>query len=189
MLKQTAIVLVVFCTLFIMIAAILPGCGSSVTAIPGSQTASSTQPTASTPATTTVATAIDKSSEPSTPAAASSGSPGIKTEVIYFHMNARCVTCLCFEKQIKLVIGTYYADAIRDGKMTFSILNAQEKQNEAIAKKYKVVGSSFFINTILNGIDHIKDIQAIWDWNCRNDADGFNQKVKIVIARSLNGEF
>ncbi len=111
-----------------------------------------------------------------------------RVDVIYFHLNQRCVTCLCFEQHVNHVIETYFNDAITSGKLTYRVLNAQEPQNIDIAKKYGAVGSQLFINTVVNGFDNIEDIQDIWNWNCRNNPGGFELKVKDVIENSLNGK-
>lgn len=110
-----------------------------------------------------------------------------RVDVIYFHMNQRCPTCLCFEERVNHVMGTDFNDAITSGRLTYQVLNAQQKQNADIAKKYGVVGSQLFINTVANGRDSIKDIQDVWNWNCRGDAQIFDRKVKNVIENSLKG--
>jgi PBP1b-binding outer membrane lipoprotein LpoB len=108
-----------------------------------------------------------------------------RIDVIYFHMTQRCVTCLCFEERVNYVIEKYFGDAISSGKLTYRVLNAQEPQNAALSKKYKVVGSQLFINSVINGFDNIDDIQDIWDWDCRNDRPGFDLKVKNAIEQRL----
>jgi hypothetical protein len=127
------------------------------------------------------------------PPAASSAAPvpvakpllANRVDVIYFHMNQRCVTCLCFEEHVNQVMQNNFADAISSGKLTYRVLNAQDKQNIDIAKKYQVVGSQLFINSVLNGDDHIKDLQEIWDWDCRNNAQEFEAKVRNAIELRL----
>jgi hypothetical protein len=113
--------------------------------------------------------------------------PG-RVDVIYFHMNQRCPTCLCFEQRVNSVIEANYADAIKSGSLTYQVLNAQQQQNAAIVKKYGVVGSQLFINTVVNGEDHIEDIKDIWNWNCRGSAAGFDRNVRSVIDYSLKGQ-
>jgi hypothetical protein len=111
-----------------------------------------------------------------------------RVDVIYFHVNQRCVTCLCFEEHVNTVIEKYFGDAIGSGKLTYRVLNAQLPQNAAIAKKYGVVGSQLFINTINNNVDNIEDIAQIWNWNCRNNPAAFELKVKNAIEQRLNGK-
>jgi hypothetical protein len=111
-----------------------------------------------------------------------------RVDVIYFHVNQRCVTCLCFEEHVNNVIEKYFADDITSGKLTYKVLNAQLPQNIAIAKKYGAVGSQLFVNAVVNGFDNIEDIGDIWNWNCRNNPAGFELKVKNIIEQSLKGQ-
>lgn len=106
-------------------------------------------------------------------------------EVVYFHMNQRCVTCLCFEERVNEVLETYFSDAINSGRLVYRVLNAQDPQNAALARKYKAVGSQLFLNSVVNGFDNIDDIQEIWDWNCRTDQGGFDSKVKNAVEQRL----
>lgn len=108
-----------------------------------------------------------------------------RVDVIYFHVNQRCPTCLCFEQQVNHIIEADFSDEISSGRLTYRVLNAQQEQNADIARKYGAVGSQLFINTVVNGEDHIKDIQDIWNWNCRYNAPSFDRKVRSVIEDSL----
>jgi len=108
-----------------------------------------------------------------------------RVDVIYFHVNQRCVTCLCFEQQVNHVIEAYFGGAITSGKLTYRVLNLQKAENTATATKYGAVGSQLFINTVVNGKDHVEDIQDIWNWNCRYNAPSFDRKVRSVIEDSL----
>jgi hypothetical protein len=108
-----------------------------------------------------------------------------RVDVIYFHVNQRCVTCLCFEKRVNHLIEANFSGLINSGKLTYQVLNAQLPQNAAIARKYGAVGSQLFINTIINGVDNIEDIENIWNWNCNNNPGGFELKVKNAIEQRL----
>ena len=111
-----------------------------------------------------------------------------RVDVVYCHRPQRCVTCLCFEERIRYVMSTYFQEELESGKMTFGVYNIGDSKNAAIVKKYGAVGSQLFINTMKNDTDNIKDIQEIWDWKCRTDKVGFDQKVRNVIEQSLQGE-
>jgi hypothetical protein len=184
MITKPVILSIISCVGLILIFAVI-GCGTSAPAVPASQavTPSQTSPVPS------VVPPLNNPVQPSVTASATPAAVDLKTVTIYFYMNQRCVTCLCFEKQINYVMGTFYETEKNNGKLTYQVLNAQEKQNADIAKKYSAVSSSFFVNTIVNGVDHIKDIQAIWDWNCRGDTAGFNKKIKAVVDASLKGQY
>ncbi|MCX6005748.1 MAG: nitrophenyl compound nitroreductase subunit ArsF family protein, partial [Chloroflexi bacterium] len=149
---------------FLIVACVLLIAGCSGSAPAASQP--SAQP-ATTPNTTSPQQSISSNqSAPSTvETPATTQAPPVlasRIEVIYFHMTQRCVTCLCFEERTNYVIEKYFSDVISSGKLTYRVLNAQETQNAALAKKYKAVGSQLFINSVINGFDNIDDIQDIW---------------------------
>jgi len=110
-----------------------------------------------------------------------------RIDVVYSHMNQRCPTCLCFEERINTVIEKYFSEQLNSGKLTYKVLNAQEAQNAAFAKKWGAVGSQLFINSVTNGFDNIEDIQDIWNWDCRTNQRGFDLKVKNAIEQRLKG--
>jgi len=154
--------------------------GSTSNPAPPASATSSTSPSGQ--------TGVATSDNITTVASQPQSPPSNRVDVIYFHMNQRCPTCLCFEDRVNSVIEANYSDAIKSGSLTYRVLNAQQQQNAAIVKKYGVVGSQLFINTVVNGEDHIEDIKDIWNWNCRGSAAGFDRNVRSVIDYSLKGQ-
>jgi hypothetical protein len=106
-------------------------------------------------------------------------------EVVYFHMQQRCVTCLCFEERISTVIAENFTDEIENGKLVYKIIDITDKNNEPIVIKYKAFGSQLFINKIIDNKDNIQNIEEIWDWKCTKDKPGFDGKVKALIEQAL----
>ncbi|MDD5311955.1 MAG: nitrophenyl compound nitroreductase subunit ArsF family protein [Dehalococcoidia bacterium] len=162
-------------------------CSCTATSDNDQQAGQTAVPMVETPAVTTPpvkpsdSTGMEQSLQPTT--------PPLRTDVIYTHMTQRCKTCLCFESRIKWVIDKYYTDEIDSGKLTFLIINAQDKKNVDLVNKYGVVGSQLFINTVVDGKDHIRDVSEIWNWDCNNDPPGFCEKVQDAIDRSLEGKY
>ena len=64
-------------------------------------------------------------------------------------------------------------------------MNIGDKENVALVNEYGAVGSQLFINTIIDGEEHIKDIQEIWSWDCTSNTDRFDREVKSTIELSL----
>lgn len=112
--------------------------------------------------------------------------PANRVDVAYFHMPQRCATCICFEQRADYIVKTYFQDELASGKLTFQIYAIGDKSSEPIVRKYKALGSQLFVNMVTNNADHIKDIQDIWDWRCRSDQPGFDDKVKTVIRQYLD---
>ena len=124
--------------------------------------------------------------EPSTPSATTA--PTGEVDLVYFHGPQRCIRCLCFERRVSDVVSEYFQDEIDSGQLSFQILNIGDKENYALVQKYGAVGSQLFINKIINGEEHIRDIQEIWWWDCTSNTDRFDIEVKNIIELSLENE-
>ncbi|MEG1909365.1 MAG: nitrophenyl compound nitroreductase subunit ArsF family protein [Bacteroidales bacterium] len=72
-------------------------------------------------------------------------------EVLYFHGKQRCVTCNAIENLTKEVIEKDFAQAFKDGKIVFRVIDISTKEGEKIADKYEVTWSSLFINKWQDG--------------------------------------
>jgi len=106
-----------------------------------------------------------------------------RVEVIYFHRTQRCGGCIYAEDGICYTVETYFADELASGKVTFKVLNVEDKENATIVKKYGAFTSSLFINTIRGGTDHIEEVTDIWLLLGNDEA--FVEVVKSKIEKSL----
>jgi hypothetical protein len=111
-----------------------------------------------------------------------------KVEVVYFHQPQRCKKCICFEERVTYVIDTYFQEEIKNGKMSFQVIDLSDAQEAAVIRKYNAIASQLFIDTIIDGNDHIRDIQEIWPWDCTTDPEGFDEAIRYLITLSLKGE-
>lgn len=66
-------------------------------------------------------------------------------EVVYFHGEKRCATCLAIEKCTKEVIETTFAKELKDSTLVFRMVDLSQKENKALAEEYGVGWSSLFI--------------------------------------------
>ena len=74
-----------------------------------------------------------------------------KIEVIDFHSTHRCMTCKAIEANTKFTLDTYFAKDIKDGNITFQVINVDEKENEKLAEKFEASGTALFLNVIKDG--------------------------------------
>jgi len=72
-------------------------------------------------------------------------------EVFDFHTTNRCITCNAIEANTKYTLETYFADEIKSGKITFQVINLDEKENEQLGEKFQAYGTSLFLNVVTNG--------------------------------------
>lgn len=67
------------------------------------------------------------------------------TEVYYFHLERRCVTCQTVEKVAEQSVRELFPEALKTGNVTFKSVNVEDKENKALLKKHKVAGQSLLI--------------------------------------------
>lgn len=70
---------------------------------------------------------------------------GGKVEVFYFHYTRRCATCQAVETETQKFLQQLYAQQIKAGKIIFTSVNLDEKNNIQLAEKCKADGQSLLI--------------------------------------------
>lgn len=103
------------------------------------------------------------------------------TEVYYFHMTRRCVTCQAVESVTEEALKENFAEAMKKGDLTFKSVNLEDKENKSLIKKMKVSGQSLLI---VNGDEKI-DITDKGFLYAKNDPDKLKAEVKGTIEKFL----
>ncbi len=86
-----------------------------------------------------------------------------KLVVYYFHGNVRCVNCVNFEKFTDELMRTVYADAIKQGKIAWKIVNFDEPQNEHFINDSQLFTKSLVLVLMKNGKQQTyKSLVGIW---------------------------
>jgi hypothetical protein len=93
---------------------------------------------------------------------------------------------LCFEENITKIMTDNYSTQLKDGSITYKVLNFQDPANTALAMKFKVVTSSLCIDRIVKGKHNRINVQDIWYWDCRANPEYFDKMIKEVIEMALN---
>ena len=106
-----------------------------------------------------------------------------KLEVIYFHSEHRCKTCIQIEKLTKQTLETAFAKEIKNGSVYFTMYNADDPKNAKIAEKYAAYGSALFLTRHQNGKDIKTDLTDFAFTNAFNDAV-FIEKFKAYIKQN-----
>jgi len=105
-------------------------------------------------------------------------------EVFDFHTTNRCVTCKSIEENTKYTLETYFANELKNGKITFKIINIDLKENENLAEKFQASGTSLFLNVI----DEKKEKQidlTNFAFTYGKKQDEFSEKLKVTIEKEL----
>ncbi|MCI2227697.1 nitrophenyl compound nitroreductase subunit ArsF family protein [Polaribacter sp. MSW13] len=107
-----------------------------------------------------------------------------KIEVIDFHSTHRCMTCKAIEANTKYTLDTYFSKELKEDKVTFQVINVDEKANEKIAEKFEASGTSLILNVIKNGKEtqiNLTDFAFMEG----NNKDLFSKELKAKIEAEL----
>ena len=107
-----------------------------------------------------------------------------KIEVLDFHSTHRCMTCNAIEANTKYTLETYFAKELKENKITFQVINVDEKENEKIAEKFEAAGTSLFLNVIKNGKETQINLTDFAFMN-GNDREAFSQELKTKIDKEF----
>jgi len=107
-----------------------------------------------------------------------------KIEVLDFHSTHRCMTCNAIEANTKYTLDTYFAKEMKEDKISFQVINIDEKENEEIAEKYEAAGTSLFLNVIKNGKETHIDLTDL-AFLKGNDQEAFSKELKSKIDAEL----
>ncbi|MGB7843758.1 MAG: nitrophenyl compound nitroreductase subunit ArsF family protein [Salinimicrobium sp.] len=107
-----------------------------------------------------------------------------KIEVLDFHSTHRCMTCKAIEANTKYTLNTYFSKELKENKITFKVINVDEKKNEKIAKKFEASGTSLFLNVIKNGKQTQINLTE-FAFMKGNDQEAFSKELKAKIETEL----
>ena len=107
-----------------------------------------------------------------------------KIEVLDFHSTHRCMTCNAIEKNTKYTLDTYFSKELKADKITFQVINVDEKENENIAEKFEASGTSLILNVIKKGKETQINLTDFAFMN-GNDQEVFSKELKDKIDTEL----
>lgn len=109
----------------------------------------------------------------------------VKLKIVYFHSERRCPTCISIEDNTKKTLNTYFANQLKDGTITFRILNVEEDKNQKMVEKYEVEGSSLYLTKVSGSKETNTDFTNFAFSYSRNQADKFIAGLKAEIEKNL----
>lgn len=108
-----------------------------------------------------------------------------KLQIVYFHSQHRCPTCISIEDNTKKTLNTYFARQLKDGTITLQVLNVDEEKNKKMVEKYEAGGSSLFLTSINGKNENTTDFTNFAFSYSRNQADKFIAGLKAEIEKNL----
>ena len=107
-----------------------------------------------------------------------------KIEVIDFHATHRCKTCKAIEANTKYTLNTYFPNELKEGKITFDIINVDEEKNYDMAERFEAVGTALFLNVVANGQEKHIDLTD-FAFLKGNEKDEFSKELKSKIETEI----
>jgi hypothetical protein len=108
-----------------------------------------------------------------------------KVEVIHFHGNYQCYSCVTMGDYAEETINEYFAGELASGKISFAHINAQLPENAEITGKYGVTGSSLWIGVYDSAGFHAEQNTRVW-YKLGNKKE-YASYLKSVIEGKLEG--
>lgn len=102
-------------------------------------------------------------------------------EIIYFHGKQRCATCMAIEKETKALVEGELAQQVKEGKVTFRIVDISTDEGKKLAAQYKVSFSSLFVVTP----DGAEDLTRFAFSNARMNADGYRKELRNKVMKAI----
>ena len=93
----------------------------------------------------------------------------------------RCITCIAIENETKALVEGELSSLVKEGKVTFRIIDITTPDGKKLAKKYKVTFSSLFVVTP-NGAE---DLTRFAFANARSNAEEFCSQLKNKVMKAV----
>ncbi len=90
--------------------------------------------------------------------------PGVAdhVQVAYFHRSQRCASCVEAERLTRKTLNAYFADQIRNGKMSLVVADVQNPINAGLARSYGASGSELYLGIVKKGTLYVYPVGEIW---------------------------
>lgn len=98
-------------------------------------------------------------------------------EVLYFHSQKRCATCMAIETRTHEAIEAEFAEELKSGALVFKTIDISEPTNEYIADKYEIAWSSLLVSNWKDGKETYDNITEYAFANARTSPDKFKNGV------------
>ncbi len=107
-----------------------------------------------------------------------------KIEVYDFHSTHRCMTCNAIESSTKYTLDTYFAEELKSGKITFQVVNVDNRETRKITEKFEAAGTALILNVIVDGVETKIDLTN-FAFMKGNEQEEFAKEFKLKIENEL----
>jgi hypothetical protein len=116
--------------------------------------------------------------------------PAEKVQVFVFHSTNRCYSCITMGQYTKATVEEFFQSELSDGKIEFKEINVDLPANKEVSTKFKAVGSSLFLNAIIDGEDNITEKAQAWRLisNKQSFSDYLSKEIRSVLGETVSAE-
>ena len=107
-----------------------------------------------------------------------------RIEVIDFHNEHRCITCLTIQSLTEEVLNSTFAAEMKVGTITFRTVNVDDEANAKLAEEFGAYGSALFLQVQKNGKAEKIDLTE-WAFMTANDAAKFKAELTKKLRAAL----
>jgi len=94
-----------------------------------------------------------------------------KVIAYYFHTTYRCITCRRIEAYSREAIEQEFAQALKDGKLDFRLVNVEDSANQHFIQDYQLFTKSLILVKMKDGKQsEWKNLRRVWELVRRKDA-------------------
>ena len=112
--------------------------------------------------------------------------PVEKVEVIHFHGNRQCASCIAVGDLAERSVNASFQNELASGRLVFAHVNYDLPENAALAGQYNVTGSSLWIGVYdARGFHKEQDTRV---WSLIHNEDLYSTYLSGIITRRLNGD-
>jgi hypothetical protein len=120
------------------------------------------------------------------PSASGTTSTIARVEVIHFHGDQQCTSCIVVGALANETVHEFFATELASGRVAFRSINYDDPANDKIVKEYHVTGSSLWITLDDDAGSH--KLQDLDVWSLTNDRDRYKAYLSAIIAKRLKGD-
>lgn len=113
------------------------------------------------------------------------GQKATRLNIVYFHAEHRCPTCISIEENTKKTLNTYFAAQLKDGTIKLQVLDVSDDKNIKLVEKYQADGSGLFLTLLDGKKEKTTDFTNFAFSYSRNQADKFISGLKAEIEKNL----
>ena len=110
-----------------------------------------------------------------------------RVELIYFHTKNPCHCMAVVGDNIKYAVDTYFKDEVAGGRVTLTMIVADDPANAELVKKYDAMVFSLFIREVRGDSERVYPVGEIWEMTGDANKDRLVDFIRVTLGNALEG--